>query len=96
MLTSVCVYNRLRVDGPEFLRCYFFFFFIFSDIISTKESRGFHRSRSNIHSGQTWGSCAIPAKVVVTFCRREAKNKKRGNRSYRPRDEKIVDNCKYS
>ena len=61
-------------------------FCIFSDLISTKEIGSFHCSRSNIHSGQTWGACAIPAKIVAAFCRREAKNKKHGNRSYRPRD----------
>ena len=61
-------------------------FFIFSDLISPKESRSFYCSRSNIHSGQTWGACAISAKIVAAFCRWEAKNKKCGNPSYWPRD----------
>ena len=61
-------------------------FFIFSDLISTKASGSFHCLRSNIHSGQTWGACAISAKIVAAFCRWEAKNKKCGNPSYWPRD----------
>ena len=53
-------------------------FCIFSFLISTKEIGSFNCSRFNIHSGQTWGACTIPAKIVAAFCQREAKNKKRG------------------